>query len=232
MKKLILTLLLITNAGIAKADLVAIHGMVLFGKKSTYASHMPMFHAPHDYQLLLKIRLIDTANVKTVGLYQQLNMTGNELFTLLPEKMDLAKIISGNLKQFQASLYQGNFEDGGRNLGPLIVSIEKVVLTSKLNPADSEQNQYFIFGENEEYFAIHKIYGEPSYDSIVSITPPYKLEFPVCQTRVCNEKITHISDDQIPLSLPFNGHAAEGDQLGTLNKIWADILQVIYHSPL
>jgi len=36
------------------------HGMALFGGKAgLYASHLPMFHAPHDYQVLLQIHIAD-----------------------------------------------------------------------------------------------------------------------------------------------------------------------------
>ncbi|WP_373990514.1 hypothetical protein [Duganella sp. BuS-21] len=38
------------------------HGMVLFGgKKGLYASHLPMFHAPHDYQVILQLHVADAA---------------------------------------------------------------------------------------------------------------------------------------------------------------------------
>ncbi|MGE3974950.1 MAG: hypothetical protein AB7F59_10530 [Bdellovibrionales bacterium] len=39
----------------AQADPPSTHGMVVFGKNATYVSHLPMFHAPHDYQLVMKV---------------------------------------------------------------------------------------------------------------------------------------------------------------------------------
>ena len=36
------------------------HGMALFGgKEALYASHLPMFHAPHDYQVVLQVHIAD-----------------------------------------------------------------------------------------------------------------------------------------------------------------------------
>lgn len=29
----------------------SVHGMLIFGKEKIYASHLPMFHPPHDYQV-------------------------------------------------------------------------------------------------------------------------------------------------------------------------------------
>ncbi len=41
---------------------MGLHGMLLFGGlEGLYASHLPMFHTPHDVQLLLRIRLQDAA---------------------------------------------------------------------------------------------------------------------------------------------------------------------------
>jgi hypothetical protein len=38
------------------------HGMALFGgKEGLYASHLPMFHAPHDYQVVLQVHVADPA---------------------------------------------------------------------------------------------------------------------------------------------------------------------------
>lgn len=48
----------------ARADETAMggHGMAVFGgREGLYASHLPMFHAPHDTQLLLRFHLADAA---------------------------------------------------------------------------------------------------------------------------------------------------------------------------
>ena len=36
------------------------HGMALFGgKEGLYASHLPLFHAPHDHQVILRVHVAD-----------------------------------------------------------------------------------------------------------------------------------------------------------------------------
>jgi len=42
-------------------DRPAVHGMLLVGTNALYVSHLPMFHAPHDYQALAEVALQDGA---------------------------------------------------------------------------------------------------------------------------------------------------------------------------
>jgi hypothetical protein len=39
------------------ADTPATHGMLLFGTKDIWLSHLPMFHKPHDYQVIMSVTL-------------------------------------------------------------------------------------------------------------------------------------------------------------------------------
>ena len=41
----------------ARASEPAFHGMVLFGNKTHYISHLPMYHSPHDYQVVAQVSL-------------------------------------------------------------------------------------------------------------------------------------------------------------------------------
>ena len=63
MKYFILGLLgLLVSGSMANADVPTTHGMLLFGNETVYASHLPMFHSPHDYQLILELDLEGVAN--------------------------------------------------------------------------------------------------------------------------------------------------------------------------
>ena len=64
MKKILLITALLGGAFNAQADRPSVHGMLLFGKENLYASHLPMFHAPHDYQVIFKLNL--SSNTGTV----------------------------------------------------------------------------------------------------------------------------------------------------------------------
>src|SRR6202008_43757 len=91
------------------------HGMAVFGgKEGLYASHLPMFHAPPDYQLVLQFHLADPAlNARLKGL-----LDGNSrLWTLAPEKFEIDRLAPGArhpLHAFKGDLVLGHFEQGGK----------------------------------------------------------------------------------------------------------------------
>jgi hypothetical protein len=172
----------------SRADQPGVHGMLLFGNQSTYVSHLPMFHSPHDYQLLFKVSLRDYPGSKTVEVYKKSKKNTSEYFTLVPEIMDLSEIISGAKTIFSAEIYKGHFERGGQSLGLVQVHVEKLVFSKKLKAQDAEiKNSYIVFGEAGEYFAAHIIQGQPSYDAILSVNQPFKLSKFPCRLRYCPE---------------------------------------------
>jgi len=193
----------------AKADVPSIHGMLLFGDKITYASHLPMFHAPHDYQVILKLTLEDhPTHSRTVQLYEQAKADGETFFTLVPEKMDLSKIVSGEKKQFIAQIFIGHFERGGQKIdgSGAIVNVESVILGEKLNAAapQVDQKSYWVFGEQGEYYAAHLIQSKPSFDQILKVTQPTTVVIPRgrCTRAGCPEPIlVPVADKDLPVNL-------------------------------
>ena len=71
-RRLMLPLPLLAALPAARAETaVGGHGMAVFGGRvGLYASHLPMFHTPHDSQIVLRFRLADTAalNLGSLGL--------------------------------------------------------------------------------------------------------------------------------------------------------------------
>lgn len=64
------------------------HGMVLFGgREALYASHLPLFRAPHDHQVVLQVRLADPALDRT--LRERLDGK-TALWTIEPERLALS----------------------------------------------------------------------------------------------------------------------------------------------
>ncbi len=206
-KGLVLSVLM--SGTMAKADVPSVHGMLLFGDKVTYASHLPMFHAPHDYQVILKLNLEDhPTHSRTLQLYEKAKADGETFFTLVPEKMDLSKIVSGEKKQFNAHIFVGHFERGGQKIqgSGVIVNVEAVVLGEKLNgeATQVEQKSYWIFGEQGEYFAAHLIQSKPSFDQILKVAQPNTVIIPrgKCTRAGCPESIlVPVSDADLPVDL-------------------------------
>jgi hypothetical protein len=162
----------------SKADIPSTHGMVLFGDHQLYASHLPMFHAPHDYQLVTKISIIPwQTRVDVFKQYQQHKAEGETLFTLVPEKMDLTLVINGQKNQFVATVFAGHFEQGGTPIGTVKVTVTQVIFTKKLNPKEAQTKpEYFKFGNKDETYAVHIIKGKPSFDEILKLKEPFRIE--------------------------------------------------------
>ncbi len=207
-----LTITILTLAALAHADVPATHGMLIFGNKVTYASHLPMFHHPHNYQVVMKVSF--AVIPEDVALtYQALKEKGETLFTIAPETMDLTKVMNSTIPQFKAELFQGHFERGGKKLGTVMVKVEKFVVNTKLDPASSELKQFILFGENGEYFAAHLINGKPSFDAVLKVKQPQPAD-----------------DGKLPVTVTYVGRKipAVTHTLGGASGIIAEVLQVIY----
>lgn len=225
MKYLLLILSLISFK--AQADVPATHGMVLFGSKTFYVSHLPMFHSPHDYQVLLEVSLKENRGF-AIDTYLQDVAKGNLEYTLAPSKMDLTKVIDGSLKEFMAQLFKGHFEKGGQNLGWITVTVEKILYVQKLDEKAPIENKYLVFGKNGDYFAAHIIGGKPNYDLIASIAAPTEMTIAICTNRFCPTPLPKtIADDKLPITTEsLNEQPQVGDVLvGAYNT---SILQIIY----
>lgn len=170
----------------AGADMPSTHGMLLFGNDVTYASHLPMFHSPHDYQLILQLNLQNAPRALTVESYLLAKQGAETLFTLVPEVMDLTEVIEGKKTSFKANIFSGHFERGGKDLGTVIVTVEKIVYSKKLQPTQSGQSQFLVFGQEGDYYAAHLIQGKPSYDGIYGVEG---ILPPPCNLRLCLPKL-------------------------------------------
>lgn len=225
----LLFLLLFSSLSLpALADIPATHGMVVFGKSQTYASHLPMFHSPHDYQLVLKIKLSDPLpKVSAVQQYKLLQEKGESLFTIAPDVMDLTEIMSGKKTQFGATLFVGHFEKDGKELGPVTVDIESIVFQKKLNPQQptSGLSSYLIFGTSFETFMIHLIAGKPSFDWISQVSFP-ETKGPPCPRCNPSEDLGVILKKQV--DLPFGKVPKEMDWIQVPGRTETHIKKVIY----
>ncbi|MRV73230.1 hypothetical protein GJ700_16080 [Duganella sp. FT92W] len=175
MKTLLISLTLLAAApaqAAAPGPTYGEHGMALFGgKNGLYASHLPMFHAPHDYQVVLQVRLADPALDAAV----KKRLDGHTaLWTVAPEKFELDRLQPGApapLQRFQADLVRGHFEQGGKTeYRSAIVIIDKVWLFRKLSPQvkTSAVARYVQVGNGTRRYLIKEIDSRPDFDHIVS----------------------------------------------------------------
>jgi hypothetical protein len=164
------------------------HGMAVFGgRDGLYASHLPMFHAPHDAQVLLRFHLADAG--VDARLRARLALRP-QLWTLEPELFDLHRLRPGTtepLKQFHARFVQGHFERGGeeRFAGQKVV-IDEVLFFKPLDfktptgtSVPRSAGHYLLLGSGREYFAVKEIDRRPDFDTIVAMKPLPSSKRPV-----------------------------------------------------
>jgi len=146
--------------------------MALFGgKDGLYASHLPMFHAPHDFQVLLQVHIADAA----IDAALRKKLDGKAaLWTIDPEKFELSSLAPEAPRprsEFRADLVEGHFERGGstRYKGAKVV-IDKVLMFRQLNdrPRDSTRATYVQLGSGQQRFLVKELDTRPDFDHIVA----------------------------------------------------------------
>lgn len=143
-------------------SLIGSHGMVLIyhPQEGLFASHMPLYRMPHDYQLIYKIQVEDTQKL--------INLMYKGMVTVLPELFDLSILIKGERFSINAKFFQGHFERGGINRFTAKVFFEKPVLIKRVLPNFSNEKAIIYqvkLSDNSAIFA-HKIQQIPSFDAI------------------------------------------------------------------
>jgi hypothetical protein len=157
----------------AAASTVGTHGMVLFGgADGLYASHLPMYHAPHDYQVVLRVHLADPAQDAALRARLEQQVT---LWTLDPEKFAidrLAPAAAMPLKTFKAGVVLGHFEQGGAlQTRDAQFVIDKVLHFRQL-PMEARAAQrasYLQFGGPQRRYLVKLIESRPDYDHIFAL---------------------------------------------------------------
>jgi hypothetical protein len=63
----------------------AVHGMLMVGEARVLMSHLPMFHAPHDYQIILETSLSVPGFDPRKKYVDDRNATQTRIYTWVPE---------------------------------------------------------------------------------------------------------------------------------------------------
>jgi hypothetical protein len=152
-------------------DTVGRHGMLVFGEQVLYFSHLPMFHAPHNFQVLLEVRLGDDA---TQALFVDRRLNPAEIYTFDPEEFAIAELDpSGPVRpSIRGTLVHGHFERGGEPIATEVTAeVVNVLYFNRFDVdaerPDGELMRYLCFGRPGQLFLAHRIEGRPSFDHVV-----------------------------------------------------------------
>jgi hypothetical protein len=143
---------------------VGSHGMVVVGTPSRLLlSHIPMFHQPHDVQLILQARIEQSSALPTTFI--------DKLYTFVPDPLSLDDLRTGKLTTMKGTVYAGNFENGGTPLARVCVFVTGILHQHVLEANDKvPQPTYFAQGTLNEAVVIHRIAGAPGYDQVLVAT--------------------------------------------------------------
>jgi len=153
-----------------------LHGMLLFGgADGIYASHLPMFHAPHDRQVVLKLKFADP---KLDSRLRRDLGSKPAVWTLVPEKFELERLAPDSaqpLRAFKADVAQGHFERNGvtRHKNAL-VQVMSVEVFKPLDPAAKPglEATYLPIGSGKTWFLVKDLSARPDFDHVVAVNGP------------------------------------------------------------
>jgi len=155
-------------------------------------SHMPMFHRPHDTQVVLQVHLADPR--RDAALRREL-ATRPRLWTIVPERFELDRLEPGAadpIRGFKADVVRGHFERGGKtqSTGDAFV-IDRVEFDHRLvpQPAGDAPLHYRVVDAGpgaREHFLLHWLATRPDADHVVRVTtsPPAALPAEIVVPRV------------------------------------------------
>lgn len=158
-----------------------VHGMLLFGETELYLSHLPLYRAPHDWQMILAGRLVpdDRSGRDPHDLFlKDLQDSNQSLYTVEPERFPhgaLAAAAAGTPVRFRATVYRGHFERGGTPiLRDVVVEVTRVIERRRVvaGEADAAEGRFLLFGDNTFGFLAHRVAGAPDFDQVMMVSIP------------------------------------------------------------
>lgn len=201
---------------------LGVHGMTVFGgREALYAGHLPMFHPPHDTQVIVRFHLADAA--QDAALRSELALRPR-LWTLEPKLFDLLRLAPDHvdpLRRFEATLFEGHFERGGikRFAGQTVV-IDEILAFRRLDPSPRAGSigDYHLVGRGREWFAFKQIDRRPDFDHLLALNAPRGV-----RSADLANKVVHLAGIGLSQPSPKRIEQALRRQLGNGWRVRRDI---------
>jgi hypothetical protein len=155
-------------------DHPAVHGMLVFGQQQILLSHLPMFHAPHDFQVLLHVRLRGGKGDPEALYRDDRSKAGERVYTWVPEKFVLQDLLAPTpLRTMTGTLFRGHFERGGTPItsAPVTAEVVRVLHGRRFTPTTEAVGspRYLLVGSAAEPFVAHLVTRPPDYDQVIAV---------------------------------------------------------------
>jgi hypothetical protein len=154
--------------------------MLVFGGERTnsvlstpvYVSHLPMFMAPHDFQVIARV------TGEAAGRFGAFvaHFGFDPIYTFRPEPFSIDELdpaLGGQARtSFGGTLFRGHFEREGSEIASHVsFEIEQVVHFRRFSAAAANEAQrqlrYLCFGERDAAYLAHLITAPPDFDQIL-----------------------------------------------------------------
>jgi hypothetical protein len=171
-------------------DCPNIHNMLVFGEKTIYLSHLPMFDgltakktdfaSPHRYQVLLEASFQrDGKDLQNIYFADRGRNPSVRIYTLNPKQFILPRFVSDNpesapLTAFKAKVFRGHLEKSGLvvpGMDDVNVKVNRVIHFRMFDPVADKpvELKYLLFGRAQEIFLAHYISKPPDFDQVLSV---------------------------------------------------------------
>jgi hypothetical protein len=151
----------------------AVHGMLMVGEARVLLSHLPMFHAPHDQQIILEVRLLASSFDPRKKYVDDRNSTQTRVYTWVPKTFVLSDLLTSRAATMVGTIFRGHFERGGVAItaDDVEARVERILYSRRLVASDPPlaEHRYVMFGSGSEPFLAHVITRPPDFDQVTAI---------------------------------------------------------------
>lgn len=157
------------------AEHQATHGMLIVGDERVIFSHLPMFHTPHDRQVLLEVSLTADSGDPLATYRRDRQDTATRIYTWVPRPFVLTDLVAAPANTFvmTGTIFRGHFERGGVAITSNAVKarVVRVLFSRRFSPLDAAPaaRRFLIFGSRTEPFLAHRITKAPDFDHVAGI---------------------------------------------------------------
>lgn len=151
----------------------AVHGMLMVGEARVLLSHLPMFHAPHDWQIVLEARLLASGFDPHKKYVDDRNATKTRIYTWVPKPFVLSDLLASHPAAMVGTIFRGHFERGGVAItaNDVEARVERILYSRRLVASDPRlaERRYVMVGSSSEPFLAHLITRPPDFDQVTAI---------------------------------------------------------------
>jgi len=164
-----------------------VHNMAVVGHHRIFLSHLPMFMAPHDSQVILEAHFLKQGkNLDDIYAADRAAHPEVRFYTLSPEPFVLQELFQGDATHpprthFKATVFRGHLEKGGEPIGALTDIDVQVTVVHAHGFAGTDKGTaltYVMFGDEPELMLAHFVTKAPDFDQILSVSATGSLPTP------------------------------------------------------